>query len=174
VGAAEASVAAFPAVTPRAYPFSPLLWLVTGVLLQPSDPVSASDLGAASLEAHTHEVVPKSRLTRRLTFIDVAAGDDLVAEVNRAASGAELILADGTYLLSGSISIAKDITIRAQNSGMAVLDGGDAVRVMSITGGTVLLDGLVITRGRASVSLAPAPAPPRWMIAIMITETAVC
>ena len=80
-----------------------------------------------------------------------------------------LVLKDGTYTGSGSnvLEIAKDITIRAQNAGMAVLDGEDARRVIYITGGTVVLEGLAITKGRVvSVRLVPSvnvhPSP-RWM-----------
>ena len=59
------------------------------------------------------------------------------------------MLADGTYTGSGSdvLEIDKDITIRALNPRQAVLDGGDARRVILITSGTVALNGLSITKG---------------------------
>ena len=60
------------------------------------------------------------------------------------------MLGDGVYTTgSGNelMEINKDITIRAQNSGQAVLDGQDARRVVHINGGTVHIEGLNITNG---------------------------
>jgi hypothetical protein len=76
--------------------------------------------------------------------------DDFPALVANAVAGTTFVLADGTYQLSGTIVIAKDITIRAQNEGEATLDGQDTHRVFEITSGTVVLEGLVITRGKVS------------------------
>ena len=64
-----------------------------------------------------------------------------------AEDGDELVLADGTYLPTSTLSIDRNITLRAQNAGRAVLDGEKKRRVLSITSGTVLLDGLNITKG---------------------------
>ena len=86
-----------------------------------------------------------------------------------ASAGDELVLKDGNYTGSGDnvLLIAKDITIRAQNQGMAVLDGENAGPVVRISGGTVVLEGLAITKGRMSAlssELAHAlPPTPRWM-----------
>ena len=74
--------------------------------------------------------------------------------------GDEIVLTDGTYTGAGTptasgsnmLYINKDITIRAQHPGQAVLDGQDARRVIYIASGTVALDGLVITGGRAHYS----------------------
>ena len=75
----------------------------------------------------------------------------LQAALDAASSGDELVLADGTYTGSGGtmLNIGKDITIRAQNAGQAILDGQSTRRVIRITGGAVLLDGLNITNGHA-------------------------
>ena len=78
----------------------------------------------------------------------VRNGDELRSALTGLAT--EIILADGTYTGSGDadvLQINKDITIRAQNPGQAVLDGENTRRVISIASGTVVLDGLVITRG---------------------------
>ena len=70
-----------------------------------------------------------------------------------ASPGNELVLADGTYTGgAGSVlEIEKDITIRAQNAGQAVLDGQGTRRVLDIgfwDGSiTVSLEGLTITNG---------------------------
>ena len=71
-------------------------------------------------------------------------------------SGDTLILKDGSYLSSGArehgcsqvVKILKDITIRAQNPGNAILDGENARRVVWIIAGTVVIEGLQVTRGR--------------------------
>ena len=100
-------------------------------------------------------------------MIPVTPKDDLVAVLAAAKDGDELVLADGTYLPTDTLSIDKDIniTLRAQNSGRAVLDGNGTRRVLRITSGTVLLDGLNITKGHVSSVFEPSlnRAPlPRW------------
>ena len=55
------------------------------------------------------------------------------------------------------LEISKDITIRVQDSWQAILDGENTRRVISITSGTVTLEGLGITKGYSSgVSFCPA------------------
>ena len=103
-----------------------------------------------------------SHMTRWLTVTDVPCGlnatqcgANLVAALTNAVDGDELKLGDGTYTGSGDtlLTINKNITIRAQHVGQAVLDGKDARRVIQIVNGMVILEGLNITRGNtASVS----------------------
>ena len=64
------------------------------------------------------------------------------------------MLADGTYTGSGTevLEIGKNITIRALNAGQAVLDGENARRIILISGGTVVLNHLNITRGYVSTT----------------------
>ena len=90
-------------------------------------------------------------VARRLATINVSPSDNLQTKLNNAGVGDTLILADGTYTGSGSnvLDISKDITIRAQNSGQAILDGENTRRVISVTTGTVTLEGLGITKGSA-------------------------
>ena len=96
-------------------------------------------------------VIMKSHVTRRLAVINVVPGANTIQGALAAASpGDELVLGDGTYQLSSTITIDKDITIRASNSRQAILDGGDSVQVMYISSGTVVLEGVVITRGSSS------------------------
>ena len=138
---------------------------------------SQASLSQASLSVNNYEasffdtspplmnasfVVP--HVTRRLVQINLSPGANLQTALNNANAGDELVLADGTYTGVGTSSdatgsgtsvssnmlyINKDITIRALNAGQAVLDGENARRVMYILSGTVVLDGLKITRGRA-------------------------
>ena len=63
----------------------------------------------------------------------------------------ELLLEDGTYAGS-TFTIGRDVTLRAQNVGHAVLDGENTRRVMTINSGTITVTGLNITRGSAVVS----------------------
>ena len=107
-----------------------------------------------------------SHITRRLTVTLVEPGaGTLQAAYDAASAGDVLELRDGTYTGSGSgsdvLRIAKGIELRAQNAGMAVIDGEDARRCIRIDSGTVGLWGLNITRGRASVSarLLALPEP---------------
>ena len=99
------------------------------------------------------EQFSQSRITRRLSVINVGPTDDLVAVLASASAGDEIVLADGTYTptadAGNALIINKDITIRAQNNGQAVLDGQDSRRVIKIESGTVALEGLNITRGNA-------------------------
>ena len=95
---------------------------------------------------------------RRLGSIHVSPSDNLQTKLNAANAGDTLILADGTYQGSGRnvLEISKDITIRAQNFGQAILDGQNARRVIYIASGTVTLEGLDITRG--FIVRGPCPA----------------
>ena len=98
-------------------------------------------------------VAEPMHVARRLATVDVSPSDNLQSKLDNAGNGDTLVLADGTYLGSGYnvLEISKDITIRAQNSGQAILDGENARRVIYITSGTVTLEGLNITRGSTSV-----------------------
>jgi nitrous oxidase accessory protein NosD len=120
---------------------------------------SAFSLNATEVGTHdtTHDekfeaiqdaIIQKSHITRRLAVINVVEGPDTVqSALASAAPGDELVLGDGTYLLSSTITIDKDITIRAMNSRQAILDGGNSIQVMTISSGTVVLEGVIITRG---------------------------
>ena len=109
------------------------------------------------------------RVTRRLTVINVQPGAGTLQAAHDAANaGDELVLADGTYTSSGGyvLQITKSITIRALNPGMAVLDGQNARRVVYITSGTVVLEGLDITGGSADVRDCGLPNPSLYLLAL--------
>ena len=99
----------------------------------------------------------RSHAARQLATFTVNPGSDtLQTALNSASNGDTLLLLDGTYTstagstdpLPAVIDITKSITIRAQNSGLAVLDGEFARRVIKVaSGATVILDGLKITQG---------------------------
>ena len=110
-------------------------------------------------------------VARRLATINVSPSDNLQTKLNSAGAGDTLNLAGGTYTGSGSnvLEISKDITIRAQNSGQAILDGESARLVVYITAGTVALEGLDITKGYASVSSCQA-----WHIVVYNVSLRAC
>ena len=134
----------------------------------------------ASIAMEPLMVPSSSHVTRRLTVIIVQPGaGTLQAALDGVSAGDELVLADGVYTGSGTnvLDIGKSVTIRAQNSGQAVLDGGFYRRVVRITAGPfvrdgrlvritagpVVLDGLHITRGYTSVRRPSSPATPRFV-----------
>ena len=81
--------------------------------------------------------------------------DQCGANLASAISGAEAVLEleDGTYTHVSTFVIDRDVVIRAKNSGQAVLDGEDTRRVLRISGGTVTVEGLEITKGKAVSAL---------------------
>ena len=77
----------------------------------------------------------------------------LKAAVENAPPGSAFVLADGVHdVSSGGITINRDVNISAANVGRAVLDGGNANRVLSISSGMVVLTGLKILKGQGTVS----------------------
>jgi filamentous hemagglutinin family protein len=63
-------------------------------------------------------------------------------------AGARTInLGAGTYTLGNTINIAKNLTLNGAGAGNTRVSGNNAVRVFSITGGTVTLNGLTIANG---------------------------
>ena len=58
-------------------------------------------------------------------------------------------MAAGSYLVSETLLINRNVTIVAEEDAMVVLDGQNARRVMTISTGVVQLTGLDITRGLA-------------------------
>ena len=98
------------------------------------------------------QVGSASRVTRRLSVTNVQPGVNLQTVVDNASPGDVIVLGDGTYTGSGTsadgnnmLYINKDITIRAVNPGQAVLDGENARRVVYISSGTVVIEGLDLT-----------------------------
>jgi hypothetical protein len=115
-------------------------------LLLPSPPPPPSNSTANAFVASTRV------LHRRLA--DIQPGRDTL-QIALNAAEATLVLADGVYYGSSSFSINRDVTIRASNRGQAILDGQNARRVLTISSGTVRLEGLVIRNGLAAVSPLP-------------------
>ena len=108
----------------------------------------AMDMGRSSIVA-----VPFGQLGARVSVRPGPPGT-LQAAVDAAAPGATLVLEDGDYTGNTSIgcvlSVSKSITIRARNTGRAVLDGEGKWRVVDLSGGDVALQGLNITGGKVT------------------------
>jgi hypothetical protein len=82
---------------------------------------------------------------------------DLQAAINGAETNATLVLCAGTWNLSGTIDIVKNLTLIGAGAGKTILDGGRSVRVLQIRemsgrGATVTLQDLTITKGRADTN----------------------
>ena len=102
---------------------------------------------------------PLARVTRRLAVISVQPGaGTLQAALNAASDGDELVLYNGTYTGSDTnvLEISKSITIRSLHPRGAILDGENARRVVSITNGTVVLEGIDVTRGHTVTDVSAA------------------
>ena len=88
-----------------------------------------------------------------------ACGTNLANALSGSAD--EVVLKDGTYT-GFTFTIGRNVRLRAQNAGQAVLDGENTRRVMTIISGTVTVEGLNITKGSASSvstrALNPIPA----------------
>ena len=67
-----------------------------------------------------------------------------------------ILLLPGRYLLTEMLDIARDVTLRATVAGEAVLDGQNTSRVVYISSGTIVLNGLNITRGFIDHVCCPA------------------
>ena len=82
--------------------------------------------------------------------------DDLQAAIDAAAEDATLTLCAGTWALTETVVISKNLTIIGAGTGQTTLDGGDAVRVLWIDpGADVTLRDLTITKGHAASDRFP-------------------
>ena len=87
---------------------------------------------------------------RGLTSVTVSTFAEL--ETALAGSADTIRLAAGTYAVTSTLSVARNVVLTADVEGSSVvLDGGNARGVMTINSGTVQLTGLTITNGDASV-----------------------
>ena len=85
-------------------------------------------------------------------FVEPGLGT-LQAALDAAFNGDQLVLIDGVYTGGGLAVLEvgnRNVTIRAQKVGQAILHGHNVRPVICITAGMVVLDGLIITNGTAS------------------------
>ena len=99
------------------------------------------------------------------------AGNALKTMVDGSAAGTVVVLGDGTHGGAGwkQVVVDKDFTFRAENSGLATIDGNQASRLFEINAGTVAFIGLVLTNGSevsapsCQLPEASCSRPLRWL-----------
>ena len=92
---------------------------------------------------------PHRRGNEVVVRVDVGPTDNLQDAITQN-ENAVLVLADGTYTPPSELVISHSVTLRAANTGMAILDGQNSHRVLRLTGGDVSIEGLVIRNGYVS------------------------
>lgn len=86
----------------------------------------------------------------------LSTGADVKAAVDAANDGDVIVLQDGNYSITETVTITKDLVIRAENYGNVILDAAYDRRLMVIgnddtgKGPTVELKGLMLTKGETS------------------------
>jgi hypothetical protein len=81
--------------------------------------------------------------------------DDLQVAIDTAAPGSTLRLCARTWNITTTLRIDKSITLVGAGINQTILDGGDKVRILKISGpNTVTLQDLTITRGNSAPSVA--------------------
>ena len=128
------------------------------LVLWPESNIAQAETLQASPSAHPvsppNAAIPKlSRVARRLTTVQPGSGTLHVA-LQYASNGDELVLADGRYTTDGRpFKIEKDITIRALNSGKAILDGEHSSLIVQFHyyAKKAVLQGVVLTKGSYSM-----------------------
>ena len=120
---------------------------------KPSSPLPAQDAHTAADDSF---LSPGRRLSTTCTFNPTQV-DEFTSEVGNLTGACGIIeLESGVYNLTQTLTIARDLTIRAQTEapgsavGTVVLDGQNSVRVFRIDSGRVALIGLDITNGKSS------------------------
>ena len=110
---------------------------------------------AAKVAAATEPGTAAGDLQRRLVTATVQCvglspsecGDNLNAALAQSAD--ELVLEDGTYAGS-TFTVSRNVTIRAKNTGKAILDGETRREVLILSSGSVVLEGINVTQGVAT------------------------
>jgi filamentous hemagglutinin family protein len=82
------------------------------------------------------------------TTVNVGAGGLVQNGIDAVAAGGTVNLAATTYNLPGTVNIAKNLTLNG-TAGSTVLDANSAFRVVGVSGGTVVIDGLTLREGSA-------------------------
>ena len=120
----------------------------TALALPPSPPPPSSKLLALS---PVGRALSEAAFTVRCEGLSSAqCGANLDSALR--GSAAVLELEDGTYTHSSTFSIGRSVTVRAKTVGRVVLDGENSRSVMSISSGTVMIEGLNIIKGNSAVS----------------------
>ena len=102
----------------------------------------------AKIEAVVFAQVVLVALGARCLFgenLSLTPDDDVVAIVNAATEGCSFTLAEGTYALSGTIQLAKDITVVGAGADRTVLDFQTKCRGVILSAAGALLEGVAVS-----------------------------
>jgi predicted outer membrane repeat protein len=120
------------------YKMAVIVWL-TGCMLHSA--------GAATIYVATNGVNTRTGLNYWTNAVATIAQGVTLATTD----GDTVLVSNGTYVLSATITVANNITIQGYtNNGLVIVDGNNAVQCFSMTKG--LLNGLFITRGKVAGS----------------------
>ena len=116
---------------------------------------------ATLVEPEPQNAVAASGHARRgLRQVTVSTVMELTTAVSNASFG-HIILDEGTYFLTHTLVIHRDLVLDAKPGGLVVLDGRSSHRVLKITNAlTVHLNGLHIRNGHTSDSVNRSPFLP--------------
>ena len=93
--------------------------------------------------------------------VEVATLESALYERN----ASSIRLAHGTYALTSTLMISRDVTIEAADGHTVALDGQNEVQVMTVRNANVRLVGLHINKGRSVRTLC---TPPRQVFTLML------
>ncbi|MBP7829188.1 MAG: lamin tail domain-containing protein [Kiritimatiellae bacterium] len=120
--------------------------LSTSISVTVAAPVSLTAQFAADAPA-AYYVSPAGSHTPPYTTWGTAA-TSIQAAVDYAPAGATVLVTEATYALAAQVSIAKALTLRSTNGPAgAILDGGNATRVLYVTHAEAVVEGFTIRRG---------------------------
>ena len=113
---------------------------------QPKDNGTVCSTGTC--QAGICQSTPPSCTGLKPTASGATTTQGLQEAINQAGSGDTLTLCTGTWNLTSTVLIDKDLTLRGAGAAMTILDGGNAVRVLQVAqGSTVKVQDLKITKG---------------------------
>ena len=116
----------------------------------------ASRLSATGTEvspAVDEDILRRVQGLRTPTEISVSTTKELVAALADASIDA-IVVQDGSYNLTATLNVTRSVSIRAAETGKAILNGQGKVRVLNIqTSGTVYMAGMQITGGKTDVGI---------------------
>ena len=131
----------------------------------------ASHLSATRMEvspAVDEDILRRVQGLRTPTEISVSTTKELVAALADASIDA-IVVQDGSYNLTATLKVTRSVSIRAAETGKAILNGQGRVQVLSIqTSGTVHMAGMQVMGGKQALNVGihvVEPFPERSPIA---------
>ena len=145
-------------------------------------PVDGDGDGAAKVDIGAFELVPAGLHTHHVDinstnpvppYVNWATAATNIPDAVAVASNGEVVLvAEGRYVLPSPILLSKAVTLQAAARARTILDGGDAVRCVELTHSNALVDGFVVTRGRATAGGGVSCQPGRIQNCLVVSNEA--